>query len=64
MLDSLIHTTVRKKKNKDLDTLKHEALRAARQLCYKDYILNAIREAANEGEITRAMIQGRSEMGD
>ena len=64
MLNSLTHTTVRKKKNKDLDTLKHEALRAARQLCYRSCILDAIKEATNEGEITRAMIQGRSEMGD
>ena len=43
---------------------KLEILRAARDLCYGSEILQLIKSATTEGEVTRAMIKGRREMKD
>lgn len=42
---------------------KQDALIAAKELCYKEEIIKKIKRAKSDGEITRALMKGRKQMG-
>lgn len=54
----------RRDSNADLESYKTSALRAAKQLCYRQTIIDRIRKATSEQEVVRAMKAGRDSMRD
>lgn len=45
--------------SESVKSYKRDAIKAARQLKYSDYILARLNNATTEGEICRLMIEGR-----
>ena len=44
-----------------MGTIKHNAIRIAKQLCYSENVINKIKAATSESEITRILHTAREE---
>lgn len=44
-----------------MDTIKYNAIRIAKQLCYSENVINKIKNATTENEVTRILRTAREE---